>query len=79
MMSETRYNVVLTVVIDNPEALYNAAVAKHRDVDPQTASEDFQDEEGEINLAACLQYLYDPGESAPGTELESVECDEECP
>ena len=76
-MSETVYAVTLTVAVDNPEALYNAAVAKHRDVDPQTAREDFQDEDGEIIVEACLQYLYDPGDAAPGTELVAVECEEE--
>ncbi|ARL77570.1 hypothetical protein [Burkholderia pseudomallei] len=76
-MNETRYEVVLTVAVDNPEAVYNAAVAKHRDVDPQTACEDFQDEEGEINIEACLGYLYDPGDAAPGTEIVSVSCEEE--
>lgn len=77
MDTQPRYTVMLTVRVDDPEALYNAAVAKHHDVEPRTALEDFQDEEGEINVGACLAYVFDPGDSAPGTEIEAVECEEE--
>ncbi|CAJ5620541.1 Uncharacterised protein [Burkholderia pseudomallei] len=76
MDTNPRFIVSLTVRVDDPEAIFNAAVAKHRDVDPQTAREDFEDDEGRIDVAACLAYLYDPGESAPGSELEEVECEE---
>ncbi|MBK3333520.1 hypothetical protein [Burkholderia pseudomallei] len=77
MDTSPSYLVTLSVRVDDPEAVYNAAIAKHRDVDPQTAREDFEDEDGNINIEACLGYLYDPGESVPGSELWAVECEEE--
>ncbi|MBF3951880.1 hypothetical protein ISG27_12620 [Burkholderia pseudomallei] len=76
MHLSSRYTVTLTVYVHDTEVLYNAAFAKYRDVDRQMAIEDLQDEEGDVNVEACLQYLYDPGEPAPGTELHQVECEE---
>ncbi|MBF4041919.1 hypothetical protein ACGYT3_24035 [Burkholderia pseudomallei] len=76
MHLSSRYTVTLTVYVHDTEVLYNAAFAKYRVNDPKMALEDLQDEEGEVNVEACLQYLYDPGESAPGTEIDQVECEE---
>ncbi|MBF3779527.1 hypothetical protein ISG18_12605 [Burkholderia pseudomallei] len=76
MHLSSRYTVTLTVYVHDTEVLYNAAFAKYRVNDPKMALEDLQDEDGEVNVEACLQYLYDPGESAPGTEIDQVECEE---
>lgn len=75
--SHARYTVMLKVRVDDPELLFNAAVAKRRDVDVQTAREDFQYDDGSINVEACLQYVYEPDDSAPGTELEETDCEED--
>ncbi|CAJ2875582.1 Uncharacterised protein [Burkholderia pseudomallei] len=76
MHLSSRYTVTLTVYVHDTEVLYNAAFAKYRVNDPKMSLEDLQDEDGEVNVEACLQYLYDPGESAPGTEIDQVECEE---
>ncbi|CAK0596968.1 Uncharacterised protein [Burkholderia pseudomallei] len=76
MHLSSRYTVTLTVYVHDTEVLYNAAFAKYRVNDPKMALEELQDEDGEVNVEACLQYLYDPGESAPGTEIDQVECEE---
>lgn len=76
MHLSSRYTITLTVYVHDTEVLYNAAFAKYRVNDPKMALEDLQDEDGEVNVEACLQYLYDPGESAPGTEIDQVECEE---
>lgn len=72
-----RYTVTLTVRVDDPDTLFEAAVAKHLDVDPETAREEFLNADGSTNVEACLQYAYDPGDSVPGTELEQVEAQED--
>jgi sporulation-control protein spo0M len=72
-----RFNVTLSVRVDDPVAVFNAAMAKHTDVDPQSAREDFENDDGSINIEACLQFIYDPGTSAPGTELEATDCQKE--
>lgn len=74
----THYTVLLQVRVDDPEALLNAAVAKYResrDIDVQAAREDFECADGAIDVGACLVCLYEPEESAPGTELEETECE----
>ncbi|CAJ7417739.1 Uncharacterised protein [Burkholderia pseudomallei] len=76
MHLSSRYTITLTVYVHDTEALYNAAFAKYRDLDSRMAIEELQDEDGDVNVEACLQYLYDPGESAPGTEIDQVECEE---
>ncbi|MDY7815411.1 hypothetical protein U0F71_06740 [Burkholderia pseudomallei] len=75
MHLSSRYTVTLTVYVHDTEVLYNAAFAKYGVNDP-LALEELQDEDGEVNVEACLQYLYDPGESVPGTEIDQVECEE---
>lgn len=77
MDTNPHYAVLLTVRVDDPEALFNAAMTKNLDVDPQTSREDFQHDDGSVNVEACLQCVYDPGESMPGTELKDIDCEEE--
>jgi hypothetical protein len=74
----THYTVHLQVRVDDPEALLEAAISKyreHRDIDVKTARADFELADGSIDVGACLVCLYEPDESAPGTELEETECE----
>lgn len=62
----------MTVCVYDPEQLYEAACARWE----ADGNGEGRDEElrpgGEIDVACCLQMLADPGESWPGTSIDST-------
>jgi hypothetical protein len=65
----------MTVSVYDPEQLYAAACARWE----ADGNGEGRDEElrpgGEIDVASCLQMLADPGESWPGTSIETAAVD----
>lgn len=57
----------LEVEINDAAALYDAA-SKHPDA-ADAADADLRDADGEIDVAACVQMLADPGASYPGCRI----------
>lgn len=64
MLNRKEYQFDMSIRIDNPETLRQAAMA-HEDAD---ASDTFLKEDGSINIGACLVMLLDPGK-LPGCTI----------
>jgi hypothetical protein len=65
-MARETYQFTLTVDVFDARQLYEAA-AKHEDAQPDP-DDLLKDDEGEIDIGACLQMLLDPG-SLAGCEI----------
>lgn len=67
-----RYAITFDVSVVDLTRLYQAALARGIE-DPTIA--DFIGTAEEPNIEACLQMLYDPGVSLPGTEIKNCAVD----
>lgn len=74
-------NVTIAVKVQDPAALFAAALAHAMKVDEMSEADArallFDAEEGEPDLNACLTMLFDPGVSPDGCEIQdtTVEAD----
>lgn len=70
------YRVTLYVAMDDAEALHAEAVRRAKeDGLHQDSIDEMLGTKDNISISDCLRYVFDPGTSPPGTQIQDSSCE----